>query len=72
TAIGMSDTTAFNSCIRDSVPMTIIRHDEDDARRIGVQVTPTLLLDDERIDGAVPVRTLSEMIQKHFKKAGTR
>jgi protein-disulfide isomerase len=66
--VGIADTTAFTRCMRDSLPVTVVKRDEADAQRLGVHVTPTLLLDDQLIDGARTFAHMDEMMRKQLGK----
>lgn len=65
---GIADITGFLRCIRDSVPVTVVKRDEADAQRLGIHVTPTLLLDDQLIDGSRTFAHMDEMVRKRMSK----
>lgn len=60
--LGMADSAAFSACVRDSLPAAVVQRDETDAHRLNVRVTPTLLLNEQLLEG-VPT-DLAERIGK--------
>ena len=66
--VGVPDSGSFSACMRDSAQVAIVQKDEADATRLGVKVTPTLLLDDRLIDGGRSLAQMEELIQKRLKK----
>jgi protein-disulfide isomerase len=65
--IGVTDTAAFVTCVRDSLPVTVLQNDEKDAKRLNIRGTPTLFVNDELIQGAPSVDKLSGLIEQHSK-----
>lgn len=63
-AAGVSDSLAFRSCAGASGPVPALERDTIAGRRVEVSVTPTLLLNDLRIDGAVPLDTLLALVNR--------
>lgn len=63
----ITDTVAFNACVRDSLPAAIVQRDESDAKRLDIRATPTLLLDDLLLTGAPPLADLEKVISKTVK-----
>ena len=63
--VNVKDSAAFSACVRDSVPVTTIRGDEQDAKRLSIHGTPTLLINEELVQGAPTTDELTALIAKH-------
>jgi protein-disulfide isomerase len=48
------DETRFGSCLADGHAKDLIRQDIEDAERIGIKATPTLVVNGRLLDGGVP------------------
>lgn len=68
TQAGVRDVRAFETCIRDSSEIALVKKDEADATRLGVKVTPTLLLDEQLIEGAPSLAQMDERVRKRLDR----
>jgi protein-disulfide isomerase len=55
---GVTNLTAFHDCSSQTGPIPALASDTLAARRLGVRVTPTLMINEMRFDGAQPLDTL--------------
>lgn len=58
------DTVAFARCAADTAPSERLARDLADARRLGVGATPTLLVGDTRLVGALSLDTLEAYVRR--------
>ncbi|HEV3051836.1 MAG TPA: thioredoxin domain-containing protein, partial [Longimicrobium sp.] len=56
------DLRAFEACAADTAPVPAVQRDIEAARRLGVAVTPTLLINGRRFDGTPGVESLERHI----------
>jgi protein-disulfide isomerase len=68
-AVGVTDTVAFSTCVRDSLPIAIIRRDEADAARLGATGTPTVLINNLKVPGAPSGRALQAFVDRARSEA---
>lgn len=70
---GIADTSSFTTCVRDSLPVAVVRRDQEDGRRLNVEATPTLLLDNTLVRGAAPLAELERLVESAINaKRGSR
>jgi protein-disulfide isomerase len=61
---GVSDSAAFEACIRSEAPSHRLSRDTVDGRRLGVALTPTLLIGPMRVNGVPPLDSLKAYIER--------
>jgi protein-disulfide isomerase len=61
---GLADVPRFEACTRENGGAAAVMRDQAMARRLGVDRTPTLLVNDLRSVGARPVAALEEIVQR--------
>jgi protein-disulfide isomerase len=62
---GVADTVAFQRCMNDPAPIPALARDTADGRRLNVQGTPTLLINDLRVGGAPGGDLLVEYLRRY-------
>lgn len=68
TEAGVRNVDAFNACMRDSTQVAFVQRDEADAKRLSVRMTPTLLLDDQLLEGGPSLAEMDEHIRKRLAR----
>lgn len=68
--VQVPDTAAFDRCQRDTGRLTVLGADSLAARRLAVKGTPTLLINDVRLVGAVPLDTLEAYVERALQRRG--
>jgi protein-disulfide isomerase len=63
TAAGVPDTAAFSRCLSSAAFESTVRTDQERGDVLGVQATPTFLLDSLMVVGAVPTSKLVRMVR---------
>jgi protein-disulfide isomerase len=61
------DTAAFGKCIDSGTYATKAQTDTDDAQQYGVQSTPTVFINEEKIEGALPTSQFTTLIDSFLK-----
>jgi protein-disulfide isomerase len=61
---GVPDTSAFRKCAGGSGPVAAVERDMAAAERFGVTATPTLLVNEMRLEGAQPLDTLEAYVER--------
>ena len=54
----------FRSCLRDGHSRGVVQDDVDLASQMGVQATPTLFINGEKVDGAQSFEVYREVIER--------
>ncbi len=62
------DVPAFTSCIDKNTYATTVQQQTQDAQKYGVQSTPTLFVNDQKFEGALPVSTFTGAIDAELAK----
>lgn len=65
---GVGNVDAFDTCMRDSTQVAVVQQDEADAKRLNVRMTPTMLLDDELLEGGQSLPELDARIRKRLSR----
>jgi protein-disulfide isomerase len=60
---GVSDLQQFDVCVRDSIPVARVRRDRALAAAIAARGTPTVLVNDVRFSGNIPVSKLDSVVR---------
>lgn len=60
---GIADTSVFHACVVDSAPVPALARDTIAGHRLGVLGTPTLLINDLLIQGALPYDSLDTLVE---------
>lgn len=69
----LPDLPAFDACMAETGPVAAVERDRAAARRLEVDRTPTLLINEHRYAGAPPLSTLRERVRRAVEQApGTR
>lgn len=68
---GVGDLAAFDQCLAGAAPDAALQRDTIAARRLGVEVTPTVLINGRRINGA-PTTAMLEQLVRDATPRGTR
>jgi predicted DsbA family dithiol-disulfide isomerase len=66
--IGVPDTVLFRECVESRRYSSRVRHQYDEARQMGVEVTPTLFVNGIRIMGSLPLDSLDALIVSEFPR----
>lgn len=64
---GVADTAAFRTCVSRTGPITALEQDTVAGRRLGVRATPTLLINETRVEGAPPLDVLSSYVDRALR-----
>jgi protein-disulfide isomerase len=67
-ALGL-DEEAFNQCLDSGKYTNLIQSQASTARQIGVQSTPSFMVNDQALVGAQPFETFSQVIDQQLKQA---
>ena len=66
---GVKNLRSFNQCLKDTSSIDgFIKEDEKLGKRVGVQATPTLIINGKMIAGAIPEDLMEQMVQQALKK----
>lgn len=65
---GVPDVTEFERCRTDSSATSVVRHDIDAAKKLGLHGTPTVLMNGVRFSGAVPQKVLDSLVDVAIKE----
>lgn len=65
----VEDLVGFGMCMRDASADSVLVRDAEHASRLGVEGTPTLLINDTRVIGALPLATLNRYIDRAARTA---
>jgi protein-disulfide isomerase len=68
-AAGVADILRFARCLTDSTVAARVRRDFEAGRRLGVRGTPTILVNDMRLVGAVPTDTILKYVRIGMARA---
>jgi len=71
-AAGVPDTARFQDCVTSDAPNPALRLDTVASRQLGVTSTPTLLINETRIDGAPPLDSLRAYVSRAAARASKR
>jgi protein-disulfide isomerase len=66
--VGVRNLDAFSTCMRDSTQVALVQQDEAAAKRLNVRMTPTMLLDDELLEGGQSLADMDARIRKHLTR----
>jgi len=66
---GVPDLETFAECVNQSGPVAAIEADLADAQALGIRATPTLLINNQMISGALNVTGLGVLLQQAFEEA---
>lgn len=69
TTAAVPDTMAFRTCSESPAPITALARDSVAARKLNVSSTPTFLVNELRLVGAVPLDTLEAYVTKAIRQA---
>lgn len=72
TVAGLHDSTAFNRCQADSASVPALRRDTVDGNRLGIQGTPTFLVNDVAVRGAPGLEALEGLINRSARSSPPR
>jgi protein-disulfide isomerase len=64
------NTATFNSCLDSAKHAETIRRDQEDARRLGVNSTPTTFINGRRLNGNQPYAAIRDIIEDELKRRG--
>lgn len=67
TDVGL-DRTEFDACLDDQKHMEKVRNDFEEGQRLGVQSTPTFMVNDQRLLGARPFADFQKAIEQELTK----
>ncbi|WP_420127749.1 DsbA family protein [Longimicrobium sp.] len=70
-AAGVPDLATFGECMRTGKHAATVRRDADAAARIGLRVTPTLIINGRGVAGMVTADELDEHVRAALRGAGT-
>lgn len=62
---GVDDTAQFGQCLRDKTPLRIIQADLDAAKKLGLNSTPTILVNGRMYNGSRPVDSIADWFAVH-------
>jgi predicted DsbA family dithiol-disulfide isomerase len=65
----LPDLPAFDACMAETGPVAAVERDRAAGRRLEVDRTPTLLINEHRYAGAPPLSTLRERVQRAVEQA---
>jgi predicted DsbA family dithiol-disulfide isomerase len=71
TRAAVRDTAAFRTCSESSAPVAALARDTVAGRRLEVASTPTFLVNEVRLVGAVPLDTLEAYVTRAIRQAGS-
>jgi protein-disulfide isomerase len=66
---GVRDTTAFSRCTVSDSALLVVARDSAAAKRLGVEGTPVLLINQTRLEGAQPLDTLEVYVARILHSA---
>jgi protein-disulfide isomerase len=69
---GVRDIGGFSQCMRDGATDSVLARDAALASRLGVEATPTLLINDTRLVGALPIEALNRHITEAMRAPARR
>jgi protein-disulfide isomerase len=64
---GVKDTVSFLQCLESPSALEAVRIDSIAAKKLGVQGTPTFLINDQVVEGSMDVQQLRELVQKALR-----
>lgn len=67
TAAGVPDTVSFKRCTSEHTPVRAVAIDTVDGNRLGIRVTPTLLVNDIEVRGTPGLSSLEDIIRRGAK-----
>ncbi len=67
TAAGVRDTVSFKRCTSEHTPVPALAIDTADGNRLGIRVTPTLLVNDIEVRGTPGLASLEDIIRRSAK-----
>jgi protein-disulfide isomerase len=62
------DMTAFGQCLNSHKYRAFVLSSNQDARKMGVKIIPTLLINQRMVEGFIPFKTLQPIIAEELKK----
>jgi protein-disulfide isomerase len=71
-AAGVPDIRSFGQCAASAAPLATLHQDTTAARKLGVKVTPTILVNGVLINGAPPAATLEQIVEKALAERRAR
>jgi protein-disulfide isomerase len=66
------DVAAFEQCLADDRQMAAVERDAGEGRRLGLKGTPTVLVNDVRLDGVYPIEFLRTYVDQQIAAADGR